>query len=79
MNHWSANLWDEQKGAQARAYLKQRQITEESAKQWQLGLAVDAWDDLVAKASEKRDASKSLVTGRVGGRKGTRRLLRQVS
>ena len=61
MNHWTANLWDEPKGAAARDYLRRRQITEESARKWQLGLAIDAWDDLVGKASAKRDASKSLV------------------
>ena len=61
LNHWSANLWDEQKGADARSYLKRRQISIESAKTWQLGLAVDAWDDLVARAVEKKAAAKSLI------------------
>ncbi|MHC4552502.1 MAG: DNA primase [Planctomycetota bacterium] len=62
LNHWVSNLADEQKGAAARDYIKQRQISEESAKKWQLGLAIDAWDDLVGKASAKKDAAKSLVT-----------------
>ncbi len=60
-NHWTANLWDDQKGAAARDYIRQRQITEESARKWQLGLAIDSWDDLVGKASAKRDAAKSLI------------------
>ncbi|MBL7214562.1 MAG: DNA primase [Phycisphaerae bacterium] len=61
LNHWIANLWDEQKGGTARQYLEQRKISVETAKTWQLGLAVDAWDDLVAKATEKKAAAKSLI------------------
>ncbi len=61
LDHWSANLWDEQKGTDARNYLKQRQISIESVKTWQLGLAVDAWDDLVSRAVEKKAAAKSLI------------------
>ena len=61
LNHWTANLWDEQKGAAARDYLAQRKITVESAKAWQLGLAVDAWDDLVGKAAEVNASVQSLI------------------
>ena len=61
LNHWIGNLWDEQKGAGARDYLEQRKITVESAKAWQLGLAVDAWDDLVSEATEKKAAVQSLI------------------
>ncbi len=61
LNHWTENLWDSQKGAAARDYLAKRKISVESAKAWQLGLAVDAWDDLVAKAAEKKAAAKYLV------------------
>ncbi len=61
LKHWSANLWDEQKGSAARDYLKSRQISVESAKTWQLGLAIDAWDDLVAEAVEKKAAAESLI------------------
>lgn len=61
LNHWTENLWDQQKGAAARDYLAQRRITVESAKTWQLGLAVDAWDDLVTKAAEKKAAAKYLI------------------
>jgi len=49
------------KGAAARAYMEKRKITVESAKTWQLGLAVDAWDDLVAKATEQKAAARSLI------------------
>lgn len=61
MNHWIANLWDEQKGAAARAYLEQRQISIESARTWQLGLALDGWDDLGSRAASKPGANQSLV------------------
>ncbi len=61
LNQWVTNLWDPDKGAGARAYLEQRKITVESAKAWQLGLAVDAWDDLVAKAAEKKASVRALV------------------
>lgn len=61
LNHWTANLWDEQKGVAARDYLAQRKITVETAKTWQLGLAVEGWDDLVARATEKKAATKYLV------------------
>jgi len=61
LNQWITNLWDEQKGAGARDYLDQRRITTESARAWQLGLAVDAWDDLVTKASEKKAPVTALV------------------
>ncbi len=62
MNHWMANLADEAKGAVAREYIARRQISEESARKWQLGLALDAWDDLTSKASARKDASRSLIS-----------------
>lgn len=61
LNQWVSNLWDEQKGAAAREYIQQRQISEEFARKWQLGLAIESWDDLVSKASVKKDASQSLI------------------
>jgi DNA primase len=50
---WQQNLWHPEKGATARNYLAKRQISEESARKWGLGLAVDAWDDLTAQAARK--------------------------
>ncbi len=47
--HFRENLADEQKGKSARNYIAERQITPESAKKWQLGLAISD-DDLVKKA-----------------------------
>jgi DNA primase len=61
MNHWISNLWDENKGAAAREYIQKRQLTEESARKWQLGLALDDWNDLGNAATAKKVAAKYLV------------------
>jgi DNA primase len=58
---WFNNLYDEQKGAKARQYIDQRRISDESAGQWDLGLALDAWDDLVNKAKEAGISRKGLL------------------
>jgi len=60
MEHWGANLRDPQKGAAARAYLERRQIRPETAEQWQLGLALEAWDDLLA-AGRRRGVPEALL------------------
>ena len=76
VNAWAAkyfqeNLYDKQKGQQARNYIADRQITPESAKKWRLGLAVDSRDDLVRAANERRIPGKSLAqAGLVVGHKG---------
>jgi len=54
VNTWAAkyfreNLADEQKGKSTRKYIVERQITQESAKKWQIGLAVSN-DDLIKNA-----------------------------
>ena len=58
VNAWAAkyfqqNLHDEKKGKQTRDYLAQRQITPESIKKWQLGLAINSPDDLLRAAKAK--------------------------
>lgn len=58
---WIKNLWDEQKGIQARIYLEQRKISQATAKLWQLGLAVDSWDDLAQKALSSKISEQILV------------------
>jgi len=58
---WVNNLWDEQKGIQARSYLEQRKISQATAKTWQLGLAVDSWDDLAQKALSSKVSEQILV------------------
>jgi len=73
VNAWAAkyfqeNLYDQKKGKQARDYIAQRQITTQSAKAWQLGLAVDSQDALITAAKAKNIPMKlleqaGLVTG----------------
>jgi len=77
VNAWAAkyfqkNLYDEQKGKQTRDYIAARQITPESAKKWQLGLAIGSPDDLLRAANdrgipEKLLAQAGLVVGHRGG------------
>lgn len=57
---WQANLWHQQKGESARAYIAQRQISEEMAKKWGLGLACDSWDNLLNAASAAKIPTKLL-------------------
>jgi hypothetical protein len=54
------NLCDETKGKYARDYLAERQITFESLKKWQLGLAVNSPDDLIKAAKAKKVPMKLL-------------------
>lgn len=61
MQLWIRNLWDTDKGAAARNYLKQRQITEETARQWKLGLALNAWDDVSSRTGSGKLTPKMLI------------------
>jgi len=59
VNIWAAkyfhkNLSDNEKGKYARDYLAERQIIPESIKKWQLGLAVNAPDDLSRHAHARK-------------------------
>lgn len=65
VNAWAAksfreNLEDKQKGQSAREYLNERKITDESAKRWQIGLAVGD-NDLVKKAKEIKASTELLI------------------
>ena len=65
VNAWAAkyfqeNLHDKKKGKYARDYLAQRQITPESVKKWQIGLAIDSQDDLIRAARAKNVPTKLL-------------------
>lgn len=58
VNAWAAkyfqqNLEDKNKGGFAQQYLAERQISPESIKKWQLGLAVNPPDDLFTAAAKK--------------------------
>ena len=58
---WQENLCDSQTGAAVRDYLKERGISEETARKWQLGFALDSWDGLTGKAAHKKDAANHLI------------------
>jgi DNA primase len=60
-NFWKENLLHEQKGASAREYLKQRQINDESVKNWDIGLASDSWDELLTSAGNAKIKPKFLL------------------
>jgi DNA primase len=64
-NAWAAkyfqdNLRDQIKGQKARDYVTARQISPESTKKWQLGLAIDSPDDLIRAAKAKNVPPKLL-------------------
>ncbi|MHC4171579.1 MAG: DNA primase [Planctomycetota bacterium] len=58
--HFQKNLYDEKKGKSTRDYIAQRQITRESIKKWQLGLAIDSPGDLIRAAKAKNVPMKLL-------------------
>jgi len=59
-NYFQQNLHDKKRGEYAREYLAQRQISPESIKKWQLGLAIDSSDDLLSTAKKKNAQVKLL-------------------
>ncbi len=59
-NFWRSNLYDNQKGRDARKYIADRQISTENAKKWGLGLALDTWDSLVSAATAAKISPKIL-------------------
>jgi DNA primase len=68
--HFQQNLLKNPQGKYALDYIAQRQITPESVKKWQLGLALDATDDLIRAANTLRIPQRLLVqAGLVTGNK----------
>jgi DNA primase len=63
MGRWKENLWHPDRVNAAREYLKKRRISEEPARGWHLGLAVDAWDDVTGQAAGKRIPPRFLIQG----------------
>ena len=57
---WQKNLSGNDSGKAGRDYIAQRQINDESVKEWLLGFAVDSWDNLAATAKAKGLAESSL-------------------
>jgi DNA primase len=71
-NYFQQNLLNKPEADYARDYVAQRKINPESAKKWQLGLAVNSVEDLIQAANRKRIPRKlleqsGLVTGRAPG------------
>ena len=65
VNAWAAkyfqrNLADQNKGKAAQDYIAQRQISAESARKWQIGLAVASQDDLFRAAKARNIPAKLL-------------------
>lgn len=60
--HFQNNLADKQKGDATRKYIAQRQISPESIKKWQLGLALSG-DDLLTAAGKRNIPLKLLEQG----------------
>ncbi len=58
---WQQQLFDEQTGADARKYVASRQIGEETADEWGIGLAAESWDTLLKAARAKGITDKLLV------------------
>ncbi len=58
---WQQQLFDEQTGADARNYVASREIGEDVAKEWGLGLAAAGWDNLLKAARAKGIADKLLI------------------
>lgn len=58
---WAQNLWDPEKGDLARRYLAQRKISEETARSWGVGLALDEWSDLAQKGIQSKIPENVLV------------------
>ena len=62
-DHWKGNYNNEQNGISARNYVRQRGITEESVEAWEIGFALDSWDDVIRSAGQKRIPEKMLIDG----------------
>ncbi|MFZ9032823.1 MAG: DNA primase [Anaerohalosphaeraceae bacterium] len=58
---WVENLWHPEAGDAVRKYITDRGISEELARKWKLGFALDAWDDLTGKIAHRKDAAQSLI------------------
>jgi DNA primase len=66
VNAWAAkyfasNLAHPEKGKDARKYVNERQLSDESVKNWQIGLATGADNDLLAAARQKKIPDKLLI------------------
>ncbi|MGA2070281.1 MAG: DNA primase [Sedimentisphaerales bacterium] len=59
--YFAANLAHPEKGKDARKYVTERQLSDESVKNWQIGLAVGTDNDLLTAARQKKIPDKLLL------------------
>ncbi len=59
--YFAANLAHPEKGKDARKYVTERQLSDESVKNWQIGLALGADNDLLTAARQKKIPDKLLL------------------
>jgi len=59
--YFAANLAHPEKGKDARKYVAERQLSDESVKSWQIGLALGADNDLLSAARQKKIPDKLLL------------------
>jgi DNA primase len=59
--YFAANLAHPEKGKDARKYVAERQLSDESVKNWQIGLALGADNDLLTAARQKKIPDKLLL------------------
>jgi DNA primase len=59
--YFAANLAHPEKGKDARQYIAQRQISDDSVKKWQIGLALGSNSDLLAVARQKKIPDRLLT------------------
>jgi DNA primase len=59
--YFAANLAHPEKGKDARKYVTERQLSDESVKNWQIGLALGADNDLLSSARQKKIPDKLLL------------------
>jgi DNA primase len=59
--YFAANLAHPEKGKDARKYVAERQLSDESVKNWQIGLALGADNDLLSAARQKKIPDKLLL------------------
>lgn len=59
--YFASNLAHPEKGKDARKYVAERQLSDESVKKWQIGLAVGSGNDLIAAARQRKIPDKLLL------------------
>jgi DNA primase len=63
LKYWQKNLLDKTIGEKCREYVKQRQMTEQTAQEYSLGFATEKWDDFLNAAKKKIPEKLLLAAG----------------